>query len=99
MESKIRNKQDAEIAIQHYLKDYKFIIKNISYIIINAHAQTIQGKFNDVGEYLFNGMIEYKEHNKSKEGAYQNKNIKAYAIIERNENGLSVSDIINLSIV
>ena len=99
MESKIRNKQDAEIAIQHYLKDYKFIIKNISYIIINAHAQTIQGKFNDVGEYPFNGMIEYKEDNRSKEGAYLNKDIKAYAIIERNEKGLYVSDIINLSIV
>lgn len=99
MEKKIKNKQDAEIAIQYYLKGYKFTNKNSPYIITQVHAQTLQETFNGAGEYTFYGMIEYKEDNGSKEGAYQNKEIKACAIIEKDENGLFVSNIINLSII
>jgi hypothetical protein len=99
MEKNIKNKQDAEIAIRYYLKGYRFTNKNNPYIITYAHAQTLQGTFNGAGKYTFYGMIEYKEDNGSKEGAYQNKEIKAYAIIEKDENGLYVSNIINLAIV
>ncbi len=41
MKKNIKNKQDAEIAILHYLEAYKFTNKNNAYIIKRAHVQTL----------------------------------------------------------
>lgn len=41
MKKNIKNKQDAEIAILHYLEGYKFTNKNNAYIIKRTHVQTL----------------------------------------------------------